>query len=244
MVNEQNNQQTPQLTDIPQLPKETVSSSQTVRNLRTLRSGRGSKSMGFGREGLAFGGETFAAAVLKLFTDGKIKLPFHDYGGGTTGFIESDTDLEDGMVYIAFDYGGSDYLRVRVNGAWVDMLLSGGTSSGAVKTRHSFSLSQATGSKSLPHGLGRVPTYCRIQGFRNGNFCDISWVATNNDDWEGLGWGNDISSNVEGYAWYIASGAAAIGWADSPTFDDTYLNFTYDKTGSPSGSVILYITVS
>lgn len=99
---------------------------QELLNLIEGRLGSGTNSMHFNRSGLWFGADSPTAAVMKILLNGKIKIPIHDYAGGTTGGMESDSDLEDGMIYIAQNFGGAGThkLRARIGSAWKEATLS------------------------------------------------------------------------------------------------------------------------
>lgn len=101
----------------------------SIRNLpdiREIRSGRGDVSMGMDRVGMFFGGDTLASSLVKLLMTGKLILPHYDYAGGTSGGPESDSDVEDGFIYIRHDYdtGSTDDIRVYVGGAWKSAALT------------------------------------------------------------------------------------------------------------------------
>lgn len=114
------------MTDIEQKPLEPPEDGQFFKDLREMKAGRGNISMGQDQQGLFFGGDTFATAVLKLLMTGKLRVQYHDYAGGTTGGPESDADIEDGMIYLAKDYGasGTHKLFARIGGAWKSVTLT------------------------------------------------------------------------------------------------------------------------
>lgn len=113
-------------TDIIPAPKEPPQDGQFFPDLREMKAGRGNRSMGMDQQALFFGGDTFATAILKLLMTGKLVVQYHDYAGGTTGGPESDSDVENGMIYLAKDYGavGTHKLFARIGGAWKSVTLA------------------------------------------------------------------------------------------------------------------------
>ena len=124
----------PGLTHIPDDPKQDIPPDTYIRgliqqellNLVAIRLGVAPKTMRLDSSGLWFGADTAAAAVTKILLNGKIKIPIFDYAGGTTGGMESDTDLENGMIYIAQNFGGAGThkFRARIGGAWKEVTLA------------------------------------------------------------------------------------------------------------------------
>lgn len=123
-------------TEIPDLPAQEIPTDTYIRGivqnelmkLVGLKLGAGNtNTMRMDSEsGLWFASDTFASAVLALFLNGKLKIQYHDYANGTTGGPESDSDLVDGIIYIAANFGGAGThkLRARVGGAWKEATLS------------------------------------------------------------------------------------------------------------------------
>jgi len=114
------------LTDILPQPTKPADGTTSIRELKEARAGRGAKSFGFDQTGMFFGADTIATAVLKLLMTGKLIVQYHDYAGGTTGGPESDADVENGMIYLAKDYGavGTHKLFARIGGAWKSVTLA------------------------------------------------------------------------------------------------------------------------
>jgi len=114
------------LTDIAPVPIKPPDNGQRLPDLREVKAGRGNRSMTQDQQGLYFGGDTFATAILKLLMTGKLIVQYHDYAGGTTGGPESDSDVENGMIYLAKDYGavGTHKLFARIGGAWKSVTLA------------------------------------------------------------------------------------------------------------------------
>jgi len=123
------------LTHIPPDPSQNIPPDSYIRGiiqqellkLVEARIGAGTSQVSrLDRNGLYFGSEDPTTAVLKILLNGKLKVQLYDYGGGTTGGPESDTDLENGMIYIAANFGGAGThkLRARIGGAWKEATLA------------------------------------------------------------------------------------------------------------------------
>lgn len=115
----------PKLTDLQPVVPES-SGPLRAEGVRKVRAGAKDQSVTLDRDGLYAGSGNRDSAPVKITPKGKIKVPVYDYGGGTTGFIESDADLEDGVIYLAENFGGvgTHKIRARIGGAWKEAALS------------------------------------------------------------------------------------------------------------------------